>query len=390
MNAIERAMAKAGEASSELESRSAHAIARLAQTLLPRMGDACAVVLLDESGGLHHSVGAHVDGQRSELMRAAGVALAATGQPPLCRLIESDSPLLLDAADAEVASSPKVGAALRALGGRSLVCVPIRWRGAGMLTVMSEAQDRWDASDLLVVRALSRSIEGIIEPEADPRAEADELIAAVHHDLGNPLHAVSLNLEFALSVLPENDRRANRPCLEQARQAVKRMQHLVSELDEYLHGRTQPDADATTVAAAVGEILSMLCPLAADRSIRLVASVVDGGAMVAMSPRQLFRVLSNVVGNAVKYAEPDTDVVIATARQDDRVRFVVTDHGPGIAADDCSRLFDREWLAQSPLRKGSGLGLAIAKRLVEACGGTIGVSSRLGEGSSFIVTLPAR
>jgi len=68
----------------------------------------------------------------------------------------------------------------------------------------------------------------------------------------------------------------------------------------------------------------------------------------------------------------------------------VTDHGPGIAADDCSRLFDREWLAQSPLRKGSGLGLAIAKRLVETCGGTIGVSSRLGEGSSFIVTLPAR
>jgi signal transduction histidine kinase len=109
-----------------------------------------------------------------------------------------------------------------------------------------------------------------------------------------------------------------------------------------------------------------------------------------MAPRELVRVLSNVVGNAVKYADPDTDVVIATARKDDRVRFIVTDQGPGIAPEDCERLFDREWLAQSPLRKGSGLGLAIAKRLVEASSGTIGVSSRLGGGSSFIVTLPAR
>jgi signal transduction histidine kinase len=384
-------MANATESTLELAAPRAHAIARLAQTVLPRLGDACAVVLLDEGGRLHHSVGAHVDGQRSELMRAAGVALAATGQPPLCRLIDSENPLLLDAADAELASTAKVGAALRALGGRSLVCAPIRWRGAGMLTVMSELQDRWDSSDLLVVRALSRSIEGIIEPEADPRADADELIAAVHHDLGNPLHAVSLNLEFALSAMPEHDRRASRPVLEQARQSVRRMQHLVSELDEYLHGRLHPDVDtSTTAAAAVGEILAMLCPVASDRSIRLIASVSDGDAVVAMPPRHLFRILSNVVGNALKYAEPNTEVVIATARRDDKVRFAVTDHGPGIAPEDCGRLFDREWLAQSPLRKGSGLGLAIAKRLVEACGGTIGVSSRLGEGSCFIVTVPAR
>jgi signal transduction histidine kinase len=323
-------------------------------------------------------------------MRAATVALAATGQPPLCRLIDPEQPLVLDADDAELASSPEMGAALRALGGRSLVCAPIRWQGAGMLALMSERRDRWDAADLVVVRALARSVEGVVDPETDPRGDADELIASVHHDLGNPLHAVSLNLEFVLSGPLDGELRASVAHLEQAQLAVRRMQHLVAELDEYLHGRVRADAESTTtVAAAVSEILSMLCPLAADRSIRLVASVADGGAIVAMPPRHLFRVLSNVVGNAVKYAEPDTDVIIATARRDGRVRFAVTDHGPGIAAEDCSRLFDRQWLAQSPLRKGSGLGLAIAKRLVESSGGSIGVSSRLGEGSSFIVTLPA-
>ena len=146
------------------------------------------------------------------------------------------------------------------------------------------------------MRALARSIEGIVEPEADPRADADELIAAVYTTISAIRCTRSAPKPGVRAVGAAGDA-IGAPIggvLEQARQAVKRMQHLVSELDEYLHGRAQPDADSTTVAAAVGEILSMLCPVTADRSIRLVASVVDGGAQVAMAPRELFRVLSNV------------------------------------------------------------------------------------------------
>jgi signal transduction histidine kinase len=374
----------------ELAAGSVDGIERMGQSLLPRFGDALAVVLLDEAGNVRHAVGAHVDGRRAGVARAAGVALVARGQPSLCLLIDGDRPLLLDDGDELVVQSPGLGTMLAAAGAHALACVPVRVRGGGMLVVMSSTPARWDATDLLVLREFARCIERLSEPETDPRADAEELIAAVHHDLCNPLQAISLNLELLMSMLPEHDRRSSRPRLEQARESVHCMRQLVDELDEYLHGRRQLQHEtSTTVEAAVREIVGVLSPVASHKEIRLVADMLAGDAVVKMPPRPLFRVLSNVVGNAIKYANRGSDVLLSTSRQEGRVRFVVADRGPGIAPEDCRRLFDREWLARSPLRKGSGLGLAIAKRLVEAHGGTLGVVSTLGAGSSFIIEVDA-
>lgn len=101
-------------------------------------------------------------------------------------------------------------------------------------------------------------------------------------------------------------------------------------------------------------------------------------------------VLDDLVGNALKHAGS----AAITARFDgEHVRFDVRDEGPGIAEEEQVRLFDR-WTRTEDARRGAvhgvGLGLSIVKRLVVAHGGTLGVSSRLGEGATFWVTFPRR
>jgi signal transduction histidine kinase len=72
----------------------------------------------------------------------------------------------------------------------------------------------------------------------------------------------------------------------------------------------------------------------------------------------------------------------------DKVKFAVTDTGPGIAADQLGRVFNRFWQASPSDKRGLGLGLTIAKSIVDAHGGEIGVESKLGEGTTFWFTVP--
>jgi two-component system OmpR family sensor kinase len=102
-------------------------------------------------------------------------------------------------------------------------------------------------------------------------------------------------------------------------------------------------------------------------------------------------VLDNLVGNALKHAPPDSPVVVSARSEGDQVRFDVRDQGQGIPEGEQAALFERWSRTDSSRAKqlpGYGLGLSIVKRLVTAHGGSLGVSSRLGEGATFWVTFP--
>ena len=106
---------------------------------------------------------------------------------------------------------------------------------------------------------------------------------------------------------------------------------------------------------------------------------------------ELERVLVNLISNAVKYSPEDAVVSVQLSRVGDRVRFTVTDQGLGISRNDQLRLFDEFFRSSNPdatRRPGTGLGLAIVKRIIDRHAGEISVESKLGEGSTFQVTLP--
>jgi signal transduction histidine kinase len=106
----------------------------------------------------------------------------------------------------------------------------------------------------------------------------------------------------------------------------------------------------------------------------------------------LGRVLTNLVGNAVKYTDGGQVHVRADRLGDGSVRLAVEDTGIGIAQEHLDHIFDEFFQLRNPERdrnKGNGLGLSISKRLLEAMGGRIAVDSAPGQGSTFAVTLPA-
>ena len=103
---------------------------------------------------------------------------------------------------------------------------------------------------------------------------------------------------------------------------------------------------------------------------------------------RVLQVLSNLLGNAMRYTPAGGEVqVFARPDASGFVYVEVSDTGPGVAAQDIPRLFERYWQAPRLLRAGSGLGLYIAKGIIEAHGGAIGVESETGKGSRFWFTL---
>ena len=133
-----------------------------------------------------------------------------------------------------------------------------------------------------------------------------------------------------------------------------------------------------------------MTPIANEAGIALV--VHDCAAAQVLSDQQrLTQVLLNLMSNAVKYNSPHGTLTVECVHHDDRVRLKVTDTGPGMSQEMTGRLFVAfERLdADSKGIPGTGLGLAHSKSLIEAIGGTVGVESVLGEGSTFWIDLPA-
>jgi len=102
--------------------------------------------------------------------------------------------------------------------------------------------------------------------------------------------------------------------------------------------------------------------------------------------------LDNLVGNAIKYTQPEGAVRVSMSMQGDQIILKVDDTGPGIPPDEQGRVFEKFYRATNTVDgvQGSGLGLAIVKSIVDSHQGRVWVESTMGKGSSFIVLLPVQ
>jgi signal transduction histidine kinase len=150
-----------------------------------------------------------------------------------------------------------------------------------------------------------------------------------------------------------------------------------------------PDDVVVTTRALIDELVADLAPIAGNRE--LVADVEEGAPAAFPSIATLAReILETLVSNAIKHSDDGTRVSLTARRQGDSIRFDVSDEGPGISPSAQSRLFRPPDNVRVGLSGPAGSqGLWIVKRLADRLGGTVGVSSRVGEGSTFWVTFPA-
>jgi len=111
--------------------------------------------------------------------------------------------------------------------------------------------------------------------------------------------------------------------------------------------------------------------------------------MVWADPNRLERILVNLLSNALKYSEEDSEVLVRGEAGEKEVRVSVEDRGPGVVTEEIPRLFERFYRSQNTKRsEGLGLGLYITRMLVESHGGRLWAESALGQGSAFHFTLP--
>jgi signal transduction histidine kinase len=144
---------------------------------------------------------------------------------------------------------------------------------------------------------------------------------------------------------------------------------------------------------AIGDVMhaavDTLTPLAAAKSLALEFQLEDDLPLVQVDPARMVQVLSNLVGNAIKFTPRGGRVALTAVREGVFVSVAIADTGPGIPPDELPQVFDRFWQSKRTNRSGAGLGLAIARGIVRAHGGTIGIESAIGRGTMVRFSVPA-
>lgn len=219
-----------------------------------------------------------------------------------------------------------------------------------------------------------------------------EFLSHMSHEIGTPLSSV-LGYAQLLEELTGD---------ETVRDYAKRIQNSGNHLNDIVRealdisrieqGRLGMSLEPIDVAELIDDCMGVVRPIAQTASITVdVDDDADRDASVHADRQRLKQVLINLLSNAIKYNRENGNVHIAWHRMPNGTeRIAVTDTGPGIAAEALPRLFtpfERLGLGKDKI-KGTGLGLALAKRMTEAMGGSIGVSSAVGDGSTFWIELP--
>lgn len=231
--------------------------------------------------------------------------------------------------------------------------------------------------------------------------ERERLLAVVAHDLRNPLGAVAMYAEVLGSLQPDDGESDSytRHALASIHSSTATMQRLVEDLLDAATlrgGALRVHRADRRIGGAFEEAARILRPLADAAEVALVVEPV-GGADSAVGPvdgQRLVQLLSNLVGNAIKFTPPGGRVRVTYAVTTDGISASVADTGTGIAPDDLPHLFTAFWRGDDRVvkadgaRRGVGLGLWIAQAIVDAHGGTLRVESQLAEGTTFHFTLP--
>ncbi len=232
-------------------------------------------------------------------------------------------------------------------------------------------------------------IQNDVTARIDSERRVQEFYSVISHELRTPLTSI----HGALTAVEDGSAgKINAQVMRLVRIAVDNSTRLMRLINDILDwktleaGKFKLNSASFDPGKAIAAVISELLPMAEAKSISLIPDIMPHHNVYADQDR-IIQVLNNLTANAIKYSPTNSQVTIRLeAPSNDTIRFSVTDKGPGIPHEQMDKLFVRfQQLDSSDTRKkgGSGLGLAISKAIVELHGGNIGVSSVVGEGSSF-------
>ncbi len=225
------------------------------------------------------------------------------------------------------------------------------------------------------------------------RDRSRDFLADVSHELRTPIAAMRMFNEL-LREGADDEPATRAEFLESSRQQLERLDWLAQnllELSKLDSGLVLLDLRPDDLRAAVESAVEQAEPTARRRGIELALHVANRPLRIRHDPQRIGQVVSNLIGNALKFTSSGGRVSVDVRGTDGGADIEVRDTGVGIDGAELPRIFERFYrgsLANEARGSGSGLGLAIVKSIVDMHGGRIGVDSRLGEGTSFVVSLP--
>lgn len=242
------------------------------------------------------------------------------------------------------------------------------------------------------------SVRMVDAPEASPRSSGareeaipDTLGSQLDRALRGPIDRIVANAE---NLRTQEEGPIREDYAEYAADIAEAGRHLLaligdlSDLQAVEREDFAPRREAIDLAEIARQAAGLLAVRADDKHIRVDAPPEDESLPATGDYQRVLQILVNLIGNAVRYAPEESQVWIRTEREGDLAAVIVADQGRGIAEADQARIFEKfERLGAS--EPGSGLGLYISRRLARAMGGDIDVDSAPGQGTRFVLTLPA-
>ncbi|MEO8189743.1 MAG: response regulator [Acidobacteriota bacterium] len=222
----------------------------------------------------------------------------------------------------------------------------------------------------------------------------DRFLASVSHELRTPMTVI---LGFTGTLLRENQgplNPAQRDSLERVQRNAKLLLGLINDIldiSKIEAGKAEMESETIPIASFLAQVAADFRDAARRKGLQLTTEVAPGLTNVVSDPAKLTQILTNLIGNALKFTENGSIAVRAEERSGGRWALVVEDSGIGIAPEEQSSIFEEFRQGEAPEhrgRGGTGLGLAIVKKMARFLGGAISVESSPGTGSRFTLTLP--
>ncbi|MFS8066122.1 MAG: ATP-binding protein [Byssovorax sp.] len=264
--------------------------------------------------------------------------------------------------------------------------------------IMKAGAADYIAKALLTPQRLEQSVRHAVrvhqaEREArEARRAREEFLAIVAHDLRTPLGVVVLSSNALREALPEGpdgeEARALNAMVERAASQMGRLIRDLLDASSIEAGRLRFDIQEHDAAALLADAADLLAPLAQQKSITMKRPHVSAVRKVRCDRDRILQVLSNLIGNAIKFTPDGGAITLRIADAPSAITFTVADNGPGVPEGAVSRIFERHWSGRGKAGADTGLGLYIAKGIVEAHDGQISLAPETGGGTAFSFTLP--
>ena len=381
---------------------------KLAGLSVPAFADWCAVDLLSEDGTLERVAMAHADPVKVELARELHARF-----PPdpaheigIWSVLRSGSPCLLtevnDALLEDTFLDPEYRAAIRALGMRSYIGVPLlaHGRAMGVVSFISAESGRiYEQADLELAADLARRAAVAIENarlyDALQRSDQskDVFLATLAHELRNPLAAIWNGLGI-LRLVPGDVRRVEHATAVMERQ-VNQLRRLVDDLMDVSRiatGKIELRKEDTDLVSIITSAIETTRPMIEAARHRLSVALPSGSTQLQADPVRLAQVFANLLNNAARYSNEGGQIDVALDALQDELVVRVRDNGIGIPADQLKSIFTIFRQGTHPLARshgGLGIGLSLVEGLVRLHGGRVeAFSAGPGQGSEFVVHLP--